>query len=562
MGPEPRRSSSYELPPRFPNSLHRRLLTHISLQAIVSVAIALSLAIFTYIGLRAVRRRHPNPKYVPTAFLKKKWEAWTPRATFTSKAGYSARLQDNPSVPTLHLRSARNSVQNLLDLERAQMQQGINENGATVDRHTSVRSVMTLPAYSRSVRENERILAREGERDGVDVVIEAPESEGEEEHRRDEEMENLYQIRVQRRQEIAERDDRRRRRREARARNDQAELRRITQESRAAEEAREISGAVAMIAEHHSRSRDRRISSVSYADLGVARHDGTRIRANSNESDRPLLDSAASMSGGGTGTIRPWSGHDSIRPYLHQRDRSGSTAGSYVSDLSQDAGRAGSGEMDLPPFGRAGSDFEVVSMNQSRPSATHSRTASSRTHSPLGLGTRSRASSNAAAAALPPRPSIETADLGESRRIPPPDPSASDNAGPPSYEGEGFEEAPPYTSPIRERRGDSSNDGLGGGRGEGGGGTFPPPSQPQPDSRAEELSHPSPLPPSEPNARPRSSATGAPLLPEIGRLPSIRIADATPVETTATGRGSLGGGEGAGGGGGGGDWFSGPSFGR
>ncbi|KAI7548737.1 hypothetical protein KC331_g4228 [Hortaea werneckii] len=522
--------------------------------AIVSVAIAISLAVFTYISLRAVRRRHPNPKYVPTAFLKKRWEAWTPRATFTSKAGYSARLQENPSVPTLHLRSARNSVQNVLDLERAQMQQGIDGNGATVDRHTSVRSVMTLPAYSRSVRENERILAREGERDGVDVVIEAPESEGEEEHRRDEEMENLYQIRVQRRQEIADRDDRRRRRREARARNDQAELRRITQESRAAEEAREISGAVAMIAEHHSRSRDRRVSSVSYADLGVARHDGTRIRANSNESDRPLLDSAASMSGGAPGTIRPWSAHDSIRPYLHERGRSGSTAASYVSDLSQDAGGGnGSGEMDLPPFGRAGSDFEVVSMNQSRPSATHSRTASSRTHSPLGLGNRSRASSNAAGAALPPRPSIETADLGESRHIPPPDPSGPENTGPPSYEGEGFEEAPPYTSPVRERRGESSNDGLGGG----GGAAFPSPSQPQPAPRTDEESQRSPLP-DESDSRPRSSATGAPLLPEIGRLPSIRIADATPIETTATRRGSLGGG----GGGGGGDWFSSPSFGR
>ncbi|KAI7240048.1 hypothetical protein KC330_g1529 [Hortaea werneckii] len=520
--------------------------------AIVSVAIAISLAVFTYISLRAVRRRHPNPKYVPTAFLKKRWEAWTPRATFTSKAGYSARLQENPSVPTLHLRSARNSVQNVLDLERAQMQQGIDGNGATVDRHTSVRSVMTLPAYSRSVRENERILAREGERDGVDVVIEAPESEGEEEHRRDEEMENLYQIRVQRRQEIADRDDRRRRRREARARNDQAELRRITQESRAAEEAREISGAVAMIAEHHSRSRDRRVSSVSYADLGVARHDGTRIRANSNESDRPLLDSAASMSGGAPGTIRPWSAHDSIRPYLHERGRSGSTAASYVSDLSQDAGGNGSGEMDLPPFGRAGSDFEVVSMNQSRPSATHSRTASSRTHSPLGLGNRSRASSNAAGAALPPRPSIETADLGESRHIPPPDPSGADNTGPPSYEGEGFEEAPPYTSPVRERRGDSNNDGLGWGAGAGG--TFPSPSQPQPNSRAEEQSQRSPLP-DESGPRPRSSATGAPLLPEIGRLPSIRIADATPIETTR--RGSLGGEVG-----GGGDWFSNTSFGR
>ena len=377
------------------------------------------------------------------------------------KGGYSARLQNDRSAPTLHPRSdnrsARNSVQNMLDLERAQMGE---QNGATVDRNTSVRSVMTLPAYSRSVRENERVLAREGERDGIDVVVEAPESEDEAEGRREQEMESLYQIRLQRRQEIEQRDDRRRRRREARARGDFQELQRIRQESLAATEAREISGAVAMIAEHQSQTRDRRVSSVSYADLGVARHDGTRIRANSNESDRPLLDSAASISG--DGVARPWSTHDSLG--AHRRDRSGSTAMS-ASDVSDN-------ELDMPPFGRAGSDFEVVTMNQS----THSRNAS-RAHSPLGP--RSRASSSALA-----RPSVDTADLGEGRM---------EAVGPPSYEGEGFEEAPAYTSPVQERA-------------------------PEPSRSFHERTN---------------SSTGAPLLPEIGRLPSIRIADATPIEPRA-----------------------------
>lgn len=317
---------------------------------------------------------------------------------------------------------------------------------------------MTLPAYSRSVRENEHVLAREGERDGIDVVIEAPESDGEEEGRRQEEMDSLYQIRLQRREEIAARNEWRQRRREARARGDYAELRRIRQASIAATEARELSGAVAMIAEHQSRSRERRVSSVSYADLGVARHDGTRIRANSNESDRPLLDSAASING--SNTIRPVSTYDSLT--AHRRGRSGSTALS-VSDISDN-------ELEMPPFGRAGGDFEVVSMNQS----THSRDAS-RTHTPGG--SRSRASS----AALT-RPSLDTTDLGESR-IP--------TQEPPSYEREGFEEAPPYTSPVQER--------------------IPEPPRPFRHERT-------------------YSATGAPLLPEIGRLPSIRIADATPVE--------------------------------
>jgi len=423
----------------------------------VSIVILISVVVLTYIALKAVRRRHSNPKYIPTTFLKRKWEAWTPRHAQYSKGGYSARLQDSPSVPTLHLRSgnrsARNSAQNILDLERAQLQeQNDTQAGATVDRHESVRSVMTLPAYSRSVRENERVLAREGERGGIDVVIEQPETIEEEEERRDEEMESLYQIRVQRRQEIAERDERRQRRREARERNDQVELRRIRQESLLAVEQREATGATAMIADHQGRSRERRVSSVSYADLGVARHDGTRIRATSSESARPLLDSDGA-------SIRPASTRDSLG--AHRRDQSVGS-GMSISDLSDN-------EMEMPPFGRAGGDFEVVTLNQG-----HSRNASG-THTPAG--TRSRASSNVAN-----RPSVDTADLGESR-IP--------AVEPPSYDDEGFEEAPPYTSPVQER---------------------------------------APAPFIRPQHERSYSQSGAPLLPEIGRLPSIRIADATPIE--------------------------------
>ena len=316
---------------------------------------------------------------------------------------------------------------------------------------------MTLPAYSRSVRENERILGREGDRDGIDVVIEAPETAEEEEGRREDEMESLYQIRLQRRQEIAERDARRQRRREARARNDYAELQRIRQESLLANEQREIAGAAAMIAEHQANPRERRVSSVSYAELGVARHDGTRIRGNSTDSERPLLDSAASISGGAS--IRPWS-TQSLG--AHQRGRSASSVMS-LSDNGSD--------MEMPPFGRAGSDYEVVTLNQA-----HSRNGSG-IHTPAG--TRSRASSNTAG-----RPSLDTIDIGESR-IP--------AYEPPSYDGAGFEEAPPYTSPVRERN----------------------PQLPRP-----------------PSIR-TTTPTGAPLLPEIGRLPSIRIADATPIEPRA-----------------------------
>lgn len=276
-------------------------------------------------------------------------------------------------------------------------------------------------------------------------------------------MESLYQIRVQRRQEIEERQQRREARRDARRREDYTTLAAMRQESLLrAEQRRAGRGtAASMIAEHQAGSRDRRVSSVSYADLGVARHDGTRLRANSNDSDnRPLLDSAASIS---ESMFRPDTS-DSLG--IHRRGRSSTSAlsGMSGSDISDN-------DMDLPPFGRSGSDFEVVNMSR-----TESRSPSASREQ-----TNGRSRGNSAAGSL----SLDTADLGESR-IP--------MYQPPSYD-EGFEEAPPYTSPIEQRAPGLET------------------AQPfQPDT-----------------ARPTSS-TGAPLLPEIGRLPSIRIAEATPIE--------------------------------
>lgn len=320
---------------------------------------------------------------------------------------------------------------------------------------------MTLPAYSKSVRENERVLAREGERGGIDTVVEASETAEEEENRREEEMESLYQIRVQRRREITEREERREARRDARRREDYTTLAAMRQESVWRAQQRVTAGAAAMIAEHRRNSRERRVSAVAYGDLGVARHDGTRLRANSTDSDnRPLLDSAASMS---ESTVRPITG-DSLS--VHRRGRSGSSATSHMSgsDVSDN-------EMDLPPFGRSGDDFEVVNMSR-----THSRDPSATRNS---VDNRSRAGSSAGPLTL------DTADLGESR-IP--------MYQPPAYE-EGFEEAPPYTSPV-----DRQIPGF-------------------QRTRSTPSETPRPL-----------SATGAPMLPEIGRLPSIRIAAATPIE--------------------------------
>lgn len=282
---------------------------------------------------------------------------------------------------------------------------GSESNGAAagvagVDRNTSVRSVMTLPAYSSSVRENERVLAREGERAGIDIVVELPETVDEEEERREEEMESLYQIRLARRAEAREREERRRLRREARARGDSEALAELR---RRAESAASETVSAALIAEHQSVNRERRVSSVQYADLGIARHDGTRLRANSTESDnRPLLDSAASI-GGDSNRSRATSGRMLATHYR------GPSASSVLSVSTR-----ASDEFDFPPATRSGSgasgndDFEFVSLTETR-----SRSAS------RGQGT----------------PGIE---------IPP--------THPPNYDDhDGWEEAPPYESPVSTR---------------------------------------------------------------------------------------------------------------
>ena len=228
------------------------------------------------------------------------------------------------------------------------------ERQAGVDRHTSVRSVMSLPAYTPAARENERILGREGERAGMDNVIELPETAEDDEALRNDEMESLYQIRLARRAEAIEREARRQARREARARGDHVALADIR---RRAEEAADLSVSQMLIAEHQSKNRDRRVSSVAYGDLGVARHDGTRLRANSTESDhRPLLDSAASISGHRDSHSRGLS--VSSIPY--------STADSHASDELNytHATRSRSGSHSRSINGSPTSQFHVVPLAQ------------------------------------------------------------------------------------------------------------------------------------------------------------------------------------------------------
>lgn len=172
-----------------------------------------------------------------------------------------------------------------------------------IHRDTSIRSVITLPAYSANPKPTEQIIAREGEREGMDVVVEFPETAEEEEARREESMESLYQIRLRRRQEIAEREARRAARREARAAGNTAQLETLRMQSQARRNRSSTNGtdsnpsASALLREHRARSRDARIARVNYAALGCVRHDGSRVRANSAESDnQPLLEAGNTSS--------------------------------------------------------------------------------------------------------------------------------------------------------------------------------------------------------------------------------------------------------------------------
>ncbi|KAJ4383847.1 hypothetical protein N0V86_000690 [Didymella sp. IMI 355093] len=310
---------------------------------------------------------------------------------------YSSTLQDTeyrgPSVSD-STRDRETSGAN--DAER-------QAGSAGVDRNTSVRSVMTLPAYSRSVRENERVLGREGERAGMDNVVELPETAEDEESQRNEEMESLYQIRLARRAEAADREARRQARREARARGDTIALSEIR---RRAEEAADLSVSQMLIAEHQSRNRDRRVSSVAYGDLGVARHDGTRVRANSHDSDnRPLLDNAASISGI-SGRSRGLTNQSTNTLDTHHR-------GLSVTSIARSSVDS-----------RASNEFEFPQAEQTRSNSSND-IASNGLQTVLSDQDRSRSASRSRGAT--PSPEV------------------------PAEEAPAYEDPPDYTSPVERR---------------------------------------------------------------------------------------------------------------
>ena len=267
-----------------------------------------------FLRKRRIRNAAP-PAYLPTNYLRRQWQSWQPGNAYAGisngrqSRGAASSNRISSEVPTSSVHESRTEA----DFQTNRL---------------SVRSIMTLPPYNPAPLPSERLIAREGERAGVDTVVEYPESETEREVRREEEMGTLYTIREARRREQREREERRIARRDARARGDWLRLEQLEADSRARARERADSNAIndsnrrpsdtssvanatasrsqqdssLLIAELNSlretNSRNRRVSSVSYAELGVARHDGSRIRADSIDSDHlPLLDSAASIGG-------------------------------------------------------------------------------------------------------------------------------------------------------------------------------------------------------------------------------------------------------------------------
>lgn len=358
--------------------------------------------------------------------------------------------------------------------------------GDGVDRRTSVRSIISLPAYSQTARESEQILGREGERAGMDTVLEFPETGEEEESRREEEMESLYQIRQARRREIAEREARRQERHDARNRGDWARLEELRRESRAraavanaeASNSNTNLSAAMLLAEHQSRGRERRISSVAYGDIGQVRHDGSRVRANSDESERGgLLQGAAPMGENSARTRGISDTTVSTLAHPHTRERSASSAMSIST---------------------TGSDLENPVPGQATPLSSQGRPRSSPSEQPASGTSNSSPTDHR----FTPEDSTGSDDIGDSR-IPAPTLHGEGVSKPPDYEHLDWGAAPEYESPRPDNGSHFQSTAAG-------------------EGSSRSLGVPIRLP------------SRAPRLPDIGALPSISVEMATEPNTPRT----------------------------
>lgn len=434
---------------------------------VVAVVALFSLFLF----LRLVRSRNADLKFLPKP-LKKVWSKWdvTPHRS-KNKYARTGDIDDDRFHSRIRMREAQDNLEDALHAAAAQQEaeaRRASQHGATnqdgVGRNTSVRSVMTLPAYRPKATETEQVLGREGERDGIDTVVELPTAE-DEEAMREEEMDALYQIRLARRRQIAEREERRQERREARERRDNRALADIRARARLASEQAQLEveglrGAHDAIKE----SRQRAVSSVSYYDIGVVRADGTRLRANSNESEQVGLlsdagsiahsnhegqaslqhrrapssnsvlsiDTVPSHNGGGSrsGSPGPATGHSraSSRAQLGesysltQLPRAGSAMSQRAGSSPEliDAEEADIAEHNMPPHSPPG--YDDVSLEEVTPEVSHQSGHSGRTSPyneppPDYPGPQEQAERDSPQRARQKRLSVQMADLAAEQQL-------------------------------------------------------------------------------------------------------------------------------------------------
>lgn len=306
------------------------------------------MAVCLYLALRICRSRNADPKYLPKP-LKKLWTKWDVSPHHSSnKYARTGDADDDGFNRRMRMRSAQDNLEDTLRDVAAQRNAAAAPVQDGVNRNTSVRSVMTLPAYRPNAADTEQVLGREGERAGIDTVVELPTAE-DEEALREEEMSALYQIRLARRRQIAEREERREERRLARERQDHRALADIRTRARIASE--QAHREVDELRETHDavkQSRTRAVSSVSYADVGLVRADGTRLRANSNESERMGLLSDAGSIALSTRESRP-----SSSSLQHRRAPSSQSVLSIDTVGSNHAARSRSGSPGQQPTGHS-----------------------------------------------------------------------------------------------------------------------------------------------------------------------------------------------------------------
>ncbi|CRK47287.1 hypothetical protein BN1723_007464 [Verticillium longisporum] len=281
---------SWEDAPRRQALARRQQGNERKLVTIIILACLMGLILLTllYLVIRAFRLRHANKKKGGNAQTGNR--GWFSGLSLTGRGRDYQQAHDDDAVEASTGRRNRTSVR---FAPAAGEGNASSNTTSTIDRNTSVRSVMTLPAYRAQALENEQVIGREGERDGVDIVVENPTAE-EDEERREREMASL----------------------------------------------------------------------VSYGDLGVARHDGTRLRANSNESERMgLLSDAASIAATSTRS-------GIISPMQHQRAASSGSVLSFDSDLPSPGlprSRASSRPSTPRLNTRAGSSPEIIEPDSDMP---------------------------------------------------------------------------------------------------------------------------------------------------------------------------------------------------